>query len=52
MPSRRRRGGQITRDLATQFAEAGVHRLVLLAPPTPDGPAQAIEAGLTAIPGR
>jgi probable F420-dependent oxidoreductase len=41
--------GQITRDLAAEFAEAGVHRLVLLAPPTPDGPAQTIEAGTAAI---
>jgi probable F420-dependent oxidoreductase len=41
--------GQVTPELATQFAEAGVHRLVLLASPAPDGPAQAIEAGLAAI---
>ena len=38
--------------MAARFAEAGVHRLVLLAPPSPDGPAQAIEAGLAATAGR
>jgi probable F420-dependent oxidoreductase len=43
--------GQITPELAAQFAEAGVHRLVLLAPATADGPAQAIEAGPAAIAG-
>ena len=41
--------GQITPELATEFAQAGVHRLVLLAPPTADGPAQVIEAGTAAI---
>jgi probable F420-dependent oxidoreductase len=41
--------GRITPELATEFAQAGVHRLVLLAPPTADGPAQAIEAGTAAI---
>jgi alkanesulfonate monooxygenase SsuD/methylene tetrahydromethanopterin reductase-like flavin-dependent oxidoreductase (luciferase family) len=43
--------GQVTRELAAEFAAAGVHRLVLLAPATPDGPAQAIEAGTAAISG-
>jgi probable F420-dependent oxidoreductase len=43
--------GQITRELAAEFARAGVHRLVLLAPPTADGPAQTIQAGTTAISG-
>lgn len=43
--------GQITRELAAEFALAGVHRLVLLAPPTPDGPAQTIQAGTSAISG-
>lgn len=45
------RGQVITRELAAEFAEAGVHRLVLLAPATPDGPAQTIEAGTAAIVG-
>jgi len=43
--------GQITPELAAEFAGAGVHRLVLLAPPTPDGPAQTIRAGTAAIAG-
>ena len=43
--------GQITRELAAEFALAGVHRLVLLAPPTPDGPAQTIAAGTSAVSG-
>jgi probable F420-dependent oxidoreductase len=43
--------GQITPELAAEFAQAGVHRLVLLAPPTPDGPAQTIRAGTAAISG-
>jgi probable F420-dependent oxidoreductase len=43
--------GRITRELAAEFAQAGVHRLVLLAPPTPDGAAQTIQAGLAAISG-
>jgi hypothetical protein len=41
--------GQITRELAEQFARAGVHRLVLLAPPTAEGPAQTIQAGVAAV---
>ncbi|MCW2896153.1 MAG: class F420-dependent oxidoreductase [Actinomycetia bacterium] len=43
--------GQITRELAAEFARTGVHRLVLLAPPTPDGTAQTIQAGISAISG-
>jgi probable F420-dependent oxidoreductase len=43
---------RITPELAAEFTLAGVHRLVLLAPPTADGPAQAIEAGTAAIAGR
>jgi probable F420-dependent oxidoreductase len=43
--------GRITRELAAEFALAGVHRLVLLAPAAADGPAQAIEAGTAAISG-
>jgi probable F420-dependent oxidoreductase len=43
--------GQVTRDLAAEFARGGVHRLVLLAPPAPDGPAQTIEAGTAAVSG-
>ncbi|HEY1822943.1 MAG TPA: TIGR03619 family F420-dependent LLM class oxidoreductase [Trebonia sp.] len=44
--------GEITRELVAEFAEAGVHRLVLLAPPTPDGPRRTIEAGAEAVSGR
>jgi hypothetical protein len=43
--------GPITRELVTEFAAAGVHRLVLLAPPTPDGAARTIEGGLAATSG-
>jgi hypothetical protein len=43
--------GRLTPELATEFAQAGVHRLVPLARPAPDGPAQAIEAALVAIAG-
>jgi probable F420-dependent oxidoreductase len=43
--------GRITPELAAEFVQAGVHRLVLLAPPTADGPARAIQAGITAISG-
>ena len=42
---------RITPELAAEFARAGVHRLVLPAPPTADGPAQAIEAAAAAISG-
>jgi len=43
--------GRITPPLAAAFAAAGVHRLVLLAPPAPDGAARAIEVGVTAVAG-
>jgi hypothetical protein len=38
-------------ELAEEFAQAGVHRLVLLAPPTAKGPAQTIAASAAAISG-
>jgi len=44
--------GPITRELVAEFAQAGVHRLVLLAPPTPDGAARTIDAGLAATSGQ
>ena len=34
---------------AAEFAVIGVHRLVLLAPPDPDGSARTIEAGTAAV---
>jgi probable F420-dependent oxidoreductase len=43
--------GRITPEMAARFAEAGVHRLVLVAPPTADGPRRTIEAGLAAMAG-
>jgi probable F420-dependent oxidoreductase len=43
--------GRMTPELAARFAEAGVHRLVVLAPPTADGPAQAIYAAAAAVSG-
>lgn len=43
--------GRITPELAARFAEAGVHRLVLLAPPGADGPEHAIAAGIKAVAG-
>jgi probable F420-dependent oxidoreductase len=43
--------GQITPQRAAAFAEIGVHRLVPRSPPTPDGPAQTIEAAVAAIAG-
>ncbi len=43
--------GRITRELAAEFAAAGVRPLVLLASPEPDGPARAIEDGLAAVSG-
>jgi probable F420-dependent oxidoreductase len=43
--------GRVTREVAEEFAEAGVDRLVLLARPTADGPARAIEAGVAATSG-
>ncbi len=41
--------GRLTPELAAEFAEAGVHRLVALAPGTPDGPARAIETAAAAV---
>jgi probable F420-dependent oxidoreductase len=41
--------GEITRGLVAEFAAAGVHRLVLLAPSTPDGAARTIQAGAEAV---
>ena len=41
--------GRMTPALVTEFARAGVHRLVLLAPPTADGVARTIEAGAAAV---
>jgi len=43
--------GRLTPALAAEFAEAGVDRLVLLAPPAADGVARTIETGLAAIAG-
>lgn len=41
--------GRLTPEAATAYAEAGVHRLVVLSPVTPDGPARAIETAIQAI---
>jgi probable F420-dependent oxidoreductase len=43
--------GRITPEQAAGFAEVGVHRLVPRSPPTPDGPAQTVEAAVAAIAG-
>jgi probable F420-dependent oxidoreductase len=43
--------GRITPEGAAAYAEIGVHRLVPRSPPTPDGPAQTIEAAVAAIAG-
>jgi alkanesulfonate monooxygenase SsuD/methylene tetrahydromethanopterin reductase-like flavin-dependent oxidoreductase (luciferase family) len=40
--------GRITAERAAAFAELGVHRLVIFAPPTPDGPSKAIQAAVAA----
>jgi probable F420-dependent oxidoreductase len=40
--------GRVTPERAAALAELGVHRLVPLAPPTPDGPAETIEAAVAA----
>jgi probable F420-dependent oxidoreductase len=40
--------GRVTADRAAAFAELGVHRLVVLAPQTPDGPAETIQAAAAA----
>ena len=39
----------MTAERAAEFAATGVHRLVLLAPPDPDGPARTIEGGAAAV---
>ena len=41
--------GRLTPERAAAYQEAGVHRLVLLAPPTVSGPAETIDAGVAAI---
>lgn len=41
--------GRISPELVAAYAECGVHRLVLLAPPTPDGPMRTIEAATAAL---
>ncbi len=41
--------GRLTPGLAAEFARAGVHRLVVLAPTTPDGPAATIETAVAAV---
>ena len=43
--------GRMTAERAAEFAAIGVHRLVLLAPPDPDGAVRTIEAGTAAIAG-
>jgi probable F420-dependent oxidoreductase len=43
--------GRLTPELAAEFGRAGVHRLVPLARPGPDGPAQTIEAATAAVSG-
>jgi hypothetical protein len=44
------RGG-VTPEQAVAYAELGVHRLVLLPPPTPEGPAATIDAAAAAVDG-
>jgi probable F420-dependent oxidoreductase len=41
--------GRISPELVAAYAERGVHRLVLLAPPTSDGPMRTIEAASAAV---
>jgi probable F420-dependent oxidoreductase len=43
--------GEVTRELAERFAEAGVHRLVVLVQPEDGGPERAIESGAAAVAG-
>lgn len=43
--------GEVTRELAERFAEAGVHRLVVLIQPEDGGPERAIESGAAAVAG-
>ena len=40
--------GRMTPELAAEFAAAGVHRLVVLAPPDADGTIRAIESAASA----
>jgi hypothetical protein len=40
--------GRVTAERAATFAELGVHRLVVLAPQTPHGPAATIQAAVAA----
>jgi probable F420-dependent oxidoreductase len=41
--------GRLTPERAAEFAEAGVHRLVVLAPPGEDGAARAIDTAAAAV---
>ena len=43
--------GRLTPDTARAFADAGVHRLVPMPRPTPDGVREAIDGGLAAVDG-
>jgi probable F420-dependent oxidoreductase len=43
--------GRLTAETAAAFAELGVHRLVPLPPPTPDGVASTIEGAVNAVAG-
>ncbi|MGH2687013.1 MAG: hypothetical protein ACRDJP_16235, partial [Actinomycetota bacterium] len=41
--------GRLTPELVTEFADLGVHRLVPMPAPTPDGPRKAIERSRGAV---
>jgi probable F420-dependent oxidoreductase len=43
--------GRITAEQVAEFARIGVHRLILLVPPTAEGPDKTIESGAAAISG-
>jgi len=43
--------GEVTRELAERFAQAGVDRLVVLIQPGDGGPERAIESGAAAVAG-
>jgi probable F420-dependent oxidoreductase len=43
--------GPVTRDRVAAYAELGVHRVVLLPPPTPEGPAATIDAAAAVVDG-
>jgi hypothetical protein len=43
--------GRVTRERAVAYAELGVHRLVLLPSPTPEGPAETIGAAAAVVDG-